>query len=81
LSDTLARVYRQQEFAGSAVILAVEEDMAKALGQALRSRLGAGRAVISIDGVSALGGDYLDLGEPVMNGTAVPVAVKTLITG
>jgi len=81
LSDTLARVYRQQEFAGSAVILAVEEDMAKALGQALRSRLGAGRAVVSIDGVSALGGDYLDLGEPVMNGTAVPVAVKTLITG
>lgn len=58
------------------VFVAVEQDMAKALGQQLALRL-PGKPVLCIDGVKLTEGSYLDVGAPV--GTAMPVVVKTLI--
>lgn len=65
---------------GLPLLVLVEQDFAKVLGQALRRRLG-DRAAICIDSVHAVEGDYLDLGRPLMGGLAIPVVVKTLIFG
>ena len=59
------------------VYVAVEEDMAKALGHALILRLGSGAQVLCIDRVRLTQGDYLDVGTPM--GPAIPVVIKTLI--
>lgn len=63
------------------VIVAVEADIAKALGQAMLRRIGNRRGVVCIDGISTSQGDYIDLGSPLMGGLAVPVVIKTLLFG
>lgn len=59
------------------VYVAVEADMAKALGHALILRLGSEAKVLCIDRVKLTEGDYLDVGSPM--GPAIPVVIKTLI--
>ena len=61
----------------SPLVLAMEQDMAKALGQILALKLGKDRAILCIDRVRLQEGSYLDVGAPV--GPALPVVVKTLI--
>lgn len=61
------------------VLVAVEQDMAKALGVQLALRLGPGAQILCIDRVRLGEGDYLDVGAPV--GPALPVVVKTLVMG
>lgn len=65
--------------AGTPLYVLTEQDFAQALGQALRRRSGGERPVVCIDSVQAQPGDYLDFGNPLRNGVAVPVVVKTLI--
>lgn len=60
-------------------IVIVEEDIGKALGNALNAVLPNGKDVICIDGISTASGDYADIGEPLVNGRTVPVVIKTLI--
>ena len=64
-------------FGARPVIAAVEQDMAKALGQALALKLGREAKILCIDRVRLDEGSYLDVGAPV--GPAMPVVVKTLI--
>lgn len=59
------------------IYLCLEQDMAKALGQALALRLGQNAAILCIDRVRVHPGDYLDVAAPV--GPAFPVVVKTLV--
>lgn len=59
------------------VYVALEADMAKALGHALILRLGADAQVLCIDRLQLMQGDYLDVGIPL--GPAIPVVIKTLI--
>lgn len=59
------------------VLIAMEQDMAKALGQAVALRLAPGQACLCIDRVRLTEGSYLDVAAPV--GPAMPVVVKTLI--
>ena len=66
-----------RELGGRPVILAIREDMAKALGQQLSLRAGKNARILCIDRISLKEGDYLDVGAPV--GPAMPVVVKTLI--
>ena len=66
-------------FAGKPVYVCMEQDMAKALGQALALRLGKDKSVLCIDRVRLDEGSYLDVGAPV--GPALPVVVKTLVLG
>lgn len=61
----------------SPVIIAVEQDMAKALGQAIALHRPMGDSILCIDRVRLKDGDYLDIGKPI--GPALPVVVKTLI--
>ena len=64
-------------FSGSLLVLAMEQDMAKALGQILALELGKDRAILCIDRVRLQEGSFLDVGAPI--GPALPVVVKTLI--
>ena len=59
------------------ILLCLEQDMAKALGQALAVRMGEDARILCIDRVRLRTGDYLDVGPPV--GPALPVVVKTLV--
>ena len=61
------------------VLLCLEQDMAKALGQALAVRLPKESQILCIDRVKVSEGSYLDIGAPV--GHAMPVVVKTLVLG
>ncbi len=72
LADGLARAFQ-----GRMALVAVEQDMAKALGQALALRLGRDAKILCIDRVRLTEGSFLDVGAPV--GPALPVVIKTLI--
>ena len=61
--------------ASQRILVAVQSDMAKALGQAMA--LTTEKPILCIDRVKLSEGDYLDVGQPV--GVAFPVVVKTLI--
>ena len=60
-------------------LLCLEQDMAKALGQALAVRLPPDAKILCIDRVKVSEGSFLDLGAPI--GHALPVVVKTLVLG
>ena len=66
-----------KDYGGGMLILALEQDMAKALGQILALRLGSNAAILCIDRVRLEDESYLDVGAPV--GPALPVVIKTLI--
>ena len=57
--------------------LCLQQDMAKALGQALALRLPPEAEILCIDRVKVGEGSFLDIGAPV--GCALPVVVKTLV--
>ena len=59
------------------VLVALRQDMAKALGHALALRLPGDRSLLCIDKIHLTEDSYLDVGLPV--GPALPVVVKTLI--
>lgn len=61
------------------LILVIEHDIAKVLGNAINILLERKKDVICIDGVHVQNGDYIDIGEPVAGGHVVPVVTKTLI--
>lgn len=61
------------------LIIVVEQDIAKALGHAIDHKLHKTKGIICIDSIETLDGDYIDIGEPIADGSAVPVVVKTLI--
>ena len=61
--------------ASQRILVAVQSDMAKALGQAMA--LSTDKPILCIDRVKLSEGDYLDVGQSV--GAAFPVVVKTLI--
>ena len=61
----------------SPILVVMEQDMAKALGQAIALCRAPGESILCIDRVRLKNGDYLDIGNPI--GPALPVVVKTLI--
>ena len=71
LARQLAGQYR------APLLICLEQDMAKALGQALAARLPPEARILCIDRIRVEEGSYLDIGQPV--GGALPVVVKTVI--
>lgn len=72
LADEIATYWPDQP-----VFIAMEADMAKALGHALALRMGAERGILCIDRVRLGEESYLDVGCPI--GSALPVVIKTLV--
>ena len=62
---------------GKSVYVALEADMAKALGQRICLAMEDRRPCLCIDQVRLMGESYLDIGKPV--GPALPVVIKTLV--
>ena len=71
LADQLAGQYQQP------MLVCLQQDMAKALGQALAVRLPPDAQILCIDRIRVEEGSFLDIGQPV--GGALPVVVKTLV--
>ena len=61
------------------LVVVVENDMAKVLGQTLHRQLKYKKDVVCIDGIRVDNGDYIDIGRPLANGRVVPVVIKTLV--
>ncbi len=61
------------------LIIVLEKDCGKVLGQSLAALRGRRDDVVCIDGVQTTSGDYIDIGQPVGAGRAVPVVLKTLV--
>lgn len=78
LADGLALGLRPRQSAP--VIIAVEADMGKSLGQALHMLLPR-QGLLCLDGLHLSEGSYLDIGAPIAGGQVLPVVIKTLAIG
>ncbi len=76
LADGLALALREEE--KRPIVIAVEQDMGKALGQAVGMLLPQ-TPLICLDGVHLPDGAYLDIGAPIAGGQVLPVVIKTLV--
>jgi ethanolamine utilization protein EutA len=61
------------------IIVVIENDFAKVLGQTISRLLNAKHKVICIDSVKLNNEDYIDIGKPVADGRVVPIIIKTLV--
>lgn len=66
---------------GAPVLLIIEHDIAKAMGNLIRRTAGGKRQVAAADRIQADEGDYIDFGKPVMEGMVIPVVIKTMVFG
>lgn len=60
------------------VVLVIEHDYAQSLGQTIQS-LHPDLPLIAIDQIGLGEGDFIDIGQPILDGRVVPVSVKTLV--
>lgn len=63
---------------GAPLAVVLEQDVAKALGQALATLLPPERPILCLDSLSLPSESFLDVAAPVGGGTALPVVIKTL---
>ncbi len=77
----IAEAFDRARPGGGALFVAVEKDVGKALALCLERVLNGRRPVVCVDGLTLADGDYLDLGNPVMGGVAVPAVIRTLVFG
>lgn len=80
LADGVALGLRDCAETGNPLVIAVQADMGKALGQAVGMLLPEA-PLVCLDAVALPEGSYLDIGAPVAGGQVLPVVVKTLALG
>ncbi|MHB9093475.1 MAG: ethanolamine ammonia-lyase reactivating factor EutA [Eubacteriales bacterium] len=64
---------------GRLIIIVLEQDCAKALGQSIKHLIPGNRSIVCVDQVLVEDGDYIDIGKPIIGGRVVPIIVKTLV--
>lgn len=65
------------KYSSNPIIIIVENDFSKALGQTIKTILKDSKKVVCLDNIKVDNGDYVDIGKPISN--VIPVVVKTLI--
>ncbi|QGQ93851.1 hypothetical protein EHS13_02480 [Paenibacillus psychroresistens] len=78
LADIIVLSYNEVAQFARVLLVICENDMAKALGHALRNRLPASMKLICIDQIKPAAGDYIDIGKPLKE-DIIPVVIKTLV--
>lgn len=79
LADAILDGGREVVESSHPLIVVVENDIGKVLGNAMKVKLEHKKDVICIDGIRTRSGDYIDIGAPIAGGHVVPVVIKTLI--
>ncbi len=79
IAEALCKGFAEEIDRGHRLIVVIEADLGKAVGQAIKRRIKGRCKLISVDGVHVEEGDYIDIGKPVSSGRVLPVVVKTLV--
>ncbi|MBP2099059.1 ethanolamine ammonia-lyase reactivating factor EutA [Enterococcus rivorum] len=82
ISDTAKAIvqgFEEQIAKKYPLIIILQEDNGKSLGQSLYANLPKDYPFVCIDGIQVENGDYVDIGMPIINGSVLPVVVKTLV--
>lgn len=61
------------------LLILLKEDMAKALGHSLYAHLPPDYPFVCLDSIHVRNGDYIDIGNPIAEGSVLPVVIKTLV--
>ena len=79
VAEGVAALCRSSASHTGPLYLALDVDVAKALGGILKEELKVDREVIAIDGIAVGDLDYIDIGAPLGVTEVIPVTVKSLM--
>jgi ethanolamine utilization protein EutA len=64
---------------GKPIMMCFDSDIGNSVGNIMKRETGISNDILSIDEVQLREGDFVDIGEPIIENVVVPVIVKTLV--
>ncbi|MGM0686431.1 MAG: ethanolamine ammonia-lyase reactivating factor EutA [Promethearchaeati archaeon] len=64
---------------GEPILMIFDNDVGNSVGNVMKRETGIENKILSIDEISVREGDFIDIGEPVIENAVVPVIIKTLV--